>query len=147
MSPGTPLHSPCTFPGQVIHTKNLTSTALQYFASKECYKSMYCAVIPSISSLCWRTPVTGWQGWKRRKKGRQRPISTQMQEVTEMQGTFDMVFQAQYEQVAIIWTIRFCFTENVLKLVWKPCPWPKIKSLILQHQGNYIDKNTVQKTL
>lgn len=37
-----------------------------------------------------------------------------MQEVTEMQSTFNMFLQAQDEQVATIWTIQFCF-------YWK-CP-------------------------
>lgn len=33
----------------------------------------------------------------------------QMQEVTEMQSTFNMFLQAQEEQVTAIWTIQFCF--------------------------------------
>lgn len=43
-------------------------------------------------------------GVEKKKKGKRNegPISTQMQEVTEMQGTFDVFLQAQYEQVAII---------------------------------------------
>lgn len=46
---------------------------------------------------------------KREEKWRIHLNLLQMQEATEMQGTFDMFLQAQYEQVAIVWTIRFWF--------------------------------------
>lgn len=51
---------------------------------------------------------------KREEKWRTHLNQLQMQEVTEMQSTFNIFLQAQEEQVATIWTIQFWF-------YWK-CP-------------------------
>lgn len=51
---------------------------------------------------------------KKKEKWRTHLNPLQMQDVTEMHGTFNMFLQFQYEQVATIWTIRFWF-------YWK-CP-------------------------
>jgi len=93
------------FPGHVIHTNNPASTALQYFASEDVTNP--CTVLSSqlfqvFAEEYQRLGGGAGKAEKREEKCKTHLNPLQLQEATEMQGTFDMFLQAQYEQVAMI---------------------------------------------